>query len=199
MNEFLTCLYGNSVLFLLCKPLQVFQIWRMPSSNCCFKIFPQVGFRSGLSAGHFWTHFVCNHFSAFWSGFWVSVILGDLWPLVMQFSDTGQYVALQHSLLINRFHDAVHTGKESSNISSKATPKHHPPPPCLNWLCIICPQYVPPEGLWLHYICSIKLQSGFFYAFLSAVESSWVSYHLASLFIQTVIDSVSSHCCILCL
>ncbi len=42
MNEFLTPLYWNFGPLFFCKLLQVIQIWRMPSPNCCFEISPQV-------------------------------------------------------------------------------------------------------------------------------------------------------------
>ena len=83
-----------------------------------------MGFRSELIAGHFRTlqRFFLNHFCAFWSMLWVIVLLEDPWPLTeTQLSDTGPYIALQNSLVVFRFHDAMHTVKARSR---KATPKH---------------------------------------------------------------------------
>ncbi len=51
MNEFLTPLYWNFGPLFFCKLLQVIQIWRMPSPNCCFEISPQVFY--GIQI---WTH-----------------------------------------------------------------------------------------------------------------------------------------------
>ncbi len=51
MNEFLTPLYWNLGRRFFCKLLQVIQIWRMPSPNCCFEISPQVFY--GIQI---WTH-----------------------------------------------------------------------------------------------------------------------------------------------
>ncbi len=42
MNEFLAPLYWNFGPLFFCKLLQVIQIWRMPSPNCCFEISPQM-------------------------------------------------------------------------------------------------------------------------------------------------------------
>ncbi len=167
-------------------------------------------FRSGLIAGHFRTLqcFVCNHFWVLFEVFRVIVLPEDPWPLVeTQLSDTGHYVAPQNSLVIIRFHDTVHTVKASSARSSKATPKHlwtstmFDCKDCVlffeglisfsvnsammsftkkHYFCLICPQYVLPERLWFCHISFGKLQSCFFYAFVSAVVSSWVSYHSPS-------------------
>ena len=53
------------------------------------------------------------------------VLLKDPWPLTeTQLSDTGPYIALQNSLVVFRFHDAMHTVKASGARSSNATPKH---------------------------------------------------------------------------
>ncbi len=122
--------------------------------------------------------------------------------------DTGHYAVPQNSLVIIRFHNTVHTVKTSSARSSKATPKHILTSTMFDcrdcvlffegliyfsvnsammsfakklYFCLICPQYVLPEGLWF---CQISF----------AVVFSWVS-----LFIQTVTDSASWHWCTLCL
>ena len=57
INEFLSPLYWNFEPLFFCQLLQVSQIWRVPSLNCCFEISHRcsMGFRSGLIAGHFRT------------------------------------------------------------------------------------------------------------------------------------------------
>ena len=58
---------------------------------------------------------------------WFIVLLDDPWPWPItetQLSDTGPYIAQQNSLVVFRFHDAMHTVKASSARSSKATPKY---------------------------------------------------------------------------
>ena len=41
-----------------------------------------------------------------------------------QLADTGPYIALQNSLVVFRFYDAMHTVQASGARSSKATAKH---------------------------------------------------------------------------
>ncbi len=227
MNEFLTPLYWNFGPLFFCKLLQVIQIWRMSSPNCCFEISPQVFY--GIQI---WTHcwplqnspVLCLQpfLSAFWSVFRVIFLLEDPWPLVeTQLSDTGHYVAPQNSLVIIRFHDTVHTVKAFSARSSKATTKHLWTSTMFDcrdcvlffeglisfsvnsammsftknlYFCLICPQYVLPEGLWFCHISFVKLQSCFF----MPLCQQW-SPTIASLFIQMATDSASWHCCTLCL
>ena len=83
-----------------------------------------LGFRSRLIACHFRTlqHFVLNYFCEVCFGSlscWKSHVLTET-----QLSDTGPYIALQNSLVVFRFHDALPTVKASGARSSKATPKH---------------------------------------------------------------------------
>ena len=130
INAFLTPLYWNFGPLFFCQLLQVSQIWRLAYPNCWFEISPQVFYEISI-----WTYcwplqnspalcfrpFLC----AFWSMLWVIVLLEDPWPLTeTQLSDTGPYIALHNSLVVLRFHDAMHTVKASGARSSKATPKH---------------------------------------------------------------------------
>ncbi len=157
-----------------------------------------MGFRSGLIAGHIRTlqRFVCNHF---WSVFWVIVLLEDPWPLMeMQLSDIGHCVAPQNYLVIIRFHDTVHTVKTFSTRSSKATPKHLWTTPMFDcrdcvlfFFCKQCHDVLYQKALLLSRLSTVRsprrivvLSHKFwqtpvllFYAFVSAVVSSWVSYH----------------------
>ncbi len=91
--------------------------------------------------------------------------------------------------LIIRFHDTIHTVKASSARSSKATPKPLWTSTMFDcrdcvlyfeglisfyvksammsftkklYFCLICPQYILPDGLWFCHISSVKLQSCFF-------------------------------------
>lgn len=73
-----------------------------------------MGFRSVLIAGHFRSlqYFVLNHFGCF-----LKSALGHclaIRPLTeTRLSDTGSYIAPQNSLVIFRFHNAMHTIKTS--------------------------------------------------------------------------------------
>ena len=86
-----------------------------------------MGFRSGLIAGHFRTlqRFVLNHFCVLFEVCFGSLSCWkthDLWQRPS--SDTGPYIALQNSLVVFRFHDAMCTVKAFGARRSKATPKH---------------------------------------------------------------------------
>ncbi len=144
-------------------------------------------------------------FSAFWSVFRVIVLLEDPWPLVeTQLSDTGDYVAPRNSLVIIRFHDTVHTVKATSARSSKAIPKYLWTSSMFDWrdcvfflwrsfffFCKQCHDVLYQKALLLSHpstLCSprkiVVLSHKFwktpvllFYAFVSAVVSSWFSYH----------------------
>ncbi len=227
MNEFLTPLYWNFGPLFFCKLLQVIQIWRMPSPNCCFEISSQV-----LYGSQIWTHcwpfrtlqrFVCNHFWVLFEVCFGSLSCWkthDLWWR-RSFLTLATMLHPQDSLVIIRFHDTVHTVKASSARSSNTTPKHLWTSTMFDcrdcvlffevlisfsvnsammsftkklYFCLICPQYVLPEGLWFCHISFGKLQSCFF----MHLCQQWCppgSPTIASLFIQMATDSASWHCC----
>ena len=129
MNECLTTLYWNFGPLFFCQLLQVSHIWRVPSPNCCFEIMPQVcyGIKIWTHLGHFRT---LQCFVLTLSGCFLKCAMGHCpagRPMTTDgdpASDTGPYIAPKNSLVVLRFHDAMHTVKALGSRSSKATQKH---------------------------------------------------------------------------
>ena len=71
--------------------------------------------------------FCCYPFlGAFSCVFWVIILLEDPWPATeTELSDTGQYVSLQNTLIVLRFHCALHRFKAPCARCSKAAPNHN--------------------------------------------------------------------------